>query len=79
MIEPGAVVRECILADYTRVSSIARLDHLLVFGNQCIQPSGEHLGIEEAGIGWVVDDARAKQELDEDQQQLLELAGEIAD
>jgi mannose-1-phosphate guanylyltransferase len=79
VIEPGAVVRECILADYTRVSSIARLERLLVFGHQCIQPSGEHFGVEEAGIGWVVDDARARQEFGQEQQELLELAREIAD
>ena len=34
VIEPGAVVKECILADYTRVSSVARLDRLVIFGNQ---------------------------------------------
>jgi mannose-1-phosphate guanylyltransferase len=79
VIEPGAVVRECILADYTRVSSIARLERLLVFGNQCVQPTGEHFGIEEAGIGWVVDDARIKQEFGAEQRELLELAREIAD
>ena len=79
VIEPGAVVRECILADYTRVSSVARLERLVVFGSQCIQPTGEHFGVEEAGIGWVVDDARAKQEFASEQQDLLELAREIAD
>jgi mannose-1-phosphate guanylyltransferase len=79
VIEPGAVVRECILADYTRVSSVARLDHLLVFGNQCIQPTGEHFGIEEAGVGWVVDDARIQQEFAPEQQELFQLAREIAD
>jgi len=79
VIEPGAVVRECILADYTRVSSVARLERLLVFGNQCIQPTGEHFGVEEAGIGWVVDDARAKQEFAVEQLELLELVRTIAD
>jgi mannose-1-phosphate guanylyltransferase len=79
IVEPGAVVRECILADYTRVSSIARLERLLVFGNQCIEPSGEHFGIEEAGVEWVVDDARAKQEFAAEQQQLFELVQAIED
>jgi mannose-1-phosphate guanylyltransferase len=79
VIEAGAEVRECILADYTRVSPIARLERLLVFGNQCIQPTGEHFGIEEAGIGWVVDDARVKQEFAGEQKELLELARKIAD
>jgi mannose-1-phosphate guanylyltransferase len=79
VIEPGAQVRECILADYTRVSSVARLERLLVFGNQCIQPGGEHFGIGEAGVGWVVDDARSLREFAPEQQELLELAREIAD
>jgi mannose-1-phosphate guanylyltransferase len=79
VIQPGAQVRECILGDYTRVSSTARLDRLLVFGNHCIQPSGEHFGIGEAGVGWVVDDARARQDFAPEQQELLQLATEIAD
>jgi mannose-1-phosphate guanylyltransferase len=78
VIEPGAVIHECILADYTRVSSIAMLERVLVFGDQCIQPTGEHFGLEEAGIGWVVDDARVKQEFDAEQQGLLELVRQIA-
>jgi hypothetical protein len=73
------VVRECILAEYTRVSSIARLERLLVFGNQCIHPNGDHFGIDEAGIGWVVDDARRKQEPAGEARELLELASEFAD
>jgi mannose-1-phosphate guanylyltransferase len=79
VIEAGAEVRECILADYTRVSSVARLERLLIFGHQCIQPSGEHFGVQEAGVGWVVDDARGKQKFGKEQQELLELAREIAD
>ena len=79
VLEPGAVVRECILGDYTRVRSVARLERLVVYGNQCIDPSGEHFGIEEAGIGWVVDDARVRQDLGTDQRALAELAREIAE
>jgi mannose-1-phosphate guanylyltransferase len=79
VIEPGAVVRECILADYTRVSSIARLERLLVFGNQCIQPGGEHFSIGEARVEWVVDDARAIQNFELDQLELRDLVSSIAD
>lgn len=79
LIEPGAVVRECVLGPYTRVGPVARLERLLVFGNQCIQPDGTHFDIDEAGIGWVIDDARVKQEFGPEQQELLELAREIAD
>ena len=62
----------------TRVSSIANLERLLVFGHQCIQPDGEHFGIDEAGIGWVIDDARRKQEMAAEAQELFELAKEAA-
>lgn len=78
VIEPGAVVRECILGPYTRVGRVARLERLLVFGDHCIQPDGTHFAIGEAGIGWVIDDARVKQEFGPEQQELLELAREIA-
>ena len=79
VLEPGSVVRECILGDYTRVGSMACLERMLVHGNQCIQPSGEYFGIDETGIGWVVDDARTKQEFGAEQQELLELAKQIED
>ena len=29
-IEPGAVIRECILGNYTRVTSVARLEQALI-------------------------------------------------
>jgi mannose-1-phosphate guanylyltransferase len=74
IIEPGAVIRECILGNYTRVSSIARLEHVLMFGSSCIDPHGQYLDVEEAGIGWVVDDARKRQKFSEEEQQLMELA-----
>ncbi|HUE01395.1 MAG TPA: hypothetical protein VMR62_17615 [Bryobacteraceae bacterium] len=46
---------------------MARLD-------RSIEPTGEHLDIEQAGIGWVGDDARKRQELTGEQLELLELA-----
>lgn len=58
VLQPGASVRECILSDYTRVSSVAKLHQKIIFGNKCIDPSGNHLDIHESQIGWIVDDAR---------------------
>ncbi len=74
VIEPGAVIRECLLGKYTRVSSLARLDKVLMFGSNCIDPSGRFIDVEEAGIGWVIDDARKRQEFSEEEQELRELA-----
>jgi mannose-1-phosphate guanylyltransferase len=72
VIQPGATLRECILADYTRVSSVAVLEQKLVFGSKCIDPSGKYLDIEESQLRWLMDDARNKEELSESELQLLE-------
>jgi mannose-1-phosphate guanylyltransferase len=74
IIEPGAVIRGCILTNYTRVSSIARLEQVLMFGPNCIDPLGQYLDIAEAGLEWVVDDARKAQKFSPEQQELRELA-----
>ena len=71
VIEPGATLRECLLADYTRVSSVAVLEQKLIFGSKCIDPSGRYLDIEESQIRWLMDDARKKEELSESELQLL--------
>jgi len=72
VIQPGATLRECILADYTRISSVAVLEQKLIFGSKCIDPSGKYLDIEESQIRWLVDDARNKEELSESELLLFE-------
>jgi mannose-1-phosphate guanylyltransferase len=72
VIQPGATLRECILADYTRISSVALLEQKLIFGSKCIEPSGKYLDIEESQIRWLMDDARNKEDLSEDERMLLE-------
>jgi len=71
VIEPGAVVDRCVLSDYTRVSSAAVLENKLVFGNHCIDPSGQYLDIAESQIGWLVEDARLKVKLSDVELQLI--------
>jgi mannose-1-phosphate guanylyltransferase len=65
VIQPGATLLECILADYTRVTSAAMLEQKLIFGNKCIDPSGASLDIAGNQIAWLVDDARHKEQLSE--------------
>lgn len=77
VIEPGAVIRECILSNYTRVSSVARLDRMLIFGPNCIHPDGAYVDVEEARIGWVVDDARKMQAFSDEELQLRSLAASV--
>jgi mannose-1-phosphate guanylyltransferase len=72
VIQPGATLRDCILADYTRISSVAVLEQKLVFGSKCIEPSGTYLDIEESQIRWLVDDARNNENLSESELMLLE-------
>jgi mannose-1-phosphate guanylyltransferase len=72
VIQPGATVRECILADYTRISSLAALEKKLIFGSKCIDPSGRYLDIQESQIRWLMDDARAKEDLSPDELELME-------
>jgi mannose-1-phosphate guanylyltransferase len=72
VIQPGAMLRECILADYTRISSVAALEQKLIFGSKCIEPSGRYLDIEESQIRWLMDDARNKEDLSENEQLLFE-------
>lgn len=72
VIEPGATIRECILGDYTRVSSTVALEKKIAFGNRCIEPSGTYLNIDEAQIGWIVDDARKVLEITEAEEEFRE-------
>jgi mannose-1-phosphate guanylyltransferase len=72
VIQPGAAIRECLLADYTRISSVADLEQKLIFGSKCIDPSGSYLDIEESQIRWLMDDARTKEELSESEMLLID-------
>jgi mannose-1-phosphate guanylyltransferase len=72
VIQPGATVRECILADYTRISSLAALEKKLIFGSKCLDPSGRYLDIEESGIRWLMDDARVKEDLSPEELELMD-------
>lgn len=76
-VEAGAVVKECIIGDYTRVRSVAELEKMIVFGERCIEPTGRSLGINEFEIGWIVDDVRNVGNLPESQQLLFDLMKEL--
>ena len=78
VIQPGALLRECILADYTRISSVAVLEQKLIFGSKCIDPSGKYLDIEESQIRWLMDDARNKENLSENELLLFEEVKNLA-
>lgn len=58
VIEPGAQVRNAIVGEYTRLSSVAALSDRIVFAGKLIDPYGEVIDIDDADIGWLLDDAR---------------------
>jgi len=68
VIEPGAVIEECFLDDYTRVSGIGRLRKYIVSNGRCIRSCGSYFEISDVDIGWVIEDARcsAKQTKEQD-------------
>ncbi len=76
IIESGALVRECLVGDYTRIAAVAQLERKIVSGGKCIQPDGQFLDIEETDIGWIMDDARKENTLTETQRMLYDLAME---
>jgi mannose-1-phosphate guanylyltransferase len=78
VIQSGATLRECIIADYTRIASVAVLEQKLIFGSKCIDPSGRYLDIEESQLRWLMDDARRKEELSEIELQLIEEVKTVA-
>lgn len=70
LLETGAVVRECLIHDYTRVAGIAHLENKIITGNHCIDPTGHSLDIKSSGIDWIVGDARREIALDAWQRQI---------
>lgn len=58
IIESGAVIKQCIIDDYTRIGSVANLDNKIIFGTHCIDPFGEIMDMEVMGIDWIINDAR---------------------
>jgi mannose-1-phosphate guanylyltransferase len=72
VLQEGAAVRECILGDYTRVTSAAVLERKIISGGKCIDPNGQYLDINEAQIGWIVDDARKQMQLTAAESELWE-------
>jgi mannose-1-phosphate guanylyltransferase len=74
VVEPGAELRECLVDDYTKITSVARLERLIISHGHCIKPDGTFFSHREADLSWLIDDARHLQRLSEDHNLLLQLA-----
>jgi mannose-1-phosphate guanylyltransferase len=75
-VDSGAVVDQCILGEYTWVRESAMLEQKLVFDGNCIGADGEYLDIQDAGVQWLVDDARAEREFNDVEKMLIGMATE---
>lgn len=59
VVENGAVIKNCIVEDYTRLSSHANLEGKIIFGSKCIDPILDtQVDIAEARLEFMIDDAR---------------------
>ena len=73
VIESGAYIERSIIMEYTKVSGIANLKEKIVAGKYYINPLGVSIDIEEADVGWIVDDARKEErKLSEEERAIIE-------
>ncbi|WP_036300675.1 sugar phosphate nucleotidyltransferase [Methylotenera sp. L2L1] len=67
VVETGAVIKNCIVEDYTRLTSQANLEGKIIFGSKCIDPIMDtQVDIAEARLEFMIEDARKLVETDED-------------
>lgn len=57
-IESGAEVRESIIWHHTRLSGLARVERMTVFGPHCIDANGNSVDLAEGGFDWLISDPR---------------------
>ena len=79
IVEPGAEIRECLIDDYTKITSVARLERLIISGGHCIKPDGTFFSHRAADLAWLIDDSRHLQQSSEDHNLLLQLARQAND
>lgn len=66
VVEAGAVIKNCIVEDYTRLTSQANLEGKIIFGSKCIDPIMDtQVDIAEARLEFMIEDARKLVEADE--------------
>lgn len=59
VVESGAVIKNCIVEDYTRLTSLANLEGQIIFGSMCIDPVSEtQINIAESRLEYMIDDVR---------------------
>lgn len=59
VVESGAHIERSIVLDYTRVATLANVKDLIVCGAFCTDAQGTTIDVREAGVQWVLGEARS--------------------
>ena len=71
VLQSGAVIDRCIIADYTRISGLADLREKIISGRFCVDREGHNVDLARTGYAFVIDDVRERRSWTEDQQTLM--------
>lgn len=58
VIQSGAIIDHCLVDDYTWISAVVNLKNKVLFGEHCIDHSGEFVHLPDWNIGWAINDSR---------------------
>jgi mannose-1-phosphate guanylyltransferase len=71
-IEKGARIEACVVDDYTRLSGFAEVHEKIISGHFCVDRHGCNIDLAGAGYGFVVDDARERRRLTDNDRTLMD-------
>lgn len=54
----GAIVKDSVIFDYSRLGSGVRLENKLVYGRYCVDKSGATIDLQAASLDWLITDRR---------------------
>jgi len=58
VIQSGAIIDNCLVDDYTWISPVVNLKNKVLFGEHCIDHSGDFVHLPDWNIGWAINDSR---------------------
>jgi mannose-1-phosphate guanylyltransferase len=71
-IESGARIEACVIDDHTRLSGFAEVHEKIVSGHFCVDRHGQNIDLAGAGYGFVIDDARERRSLTDNDRTLMD-------
>ena len=54
----GAIVKDSVIFDYSRLGSGVRLENKLVYGRYCVDKTGATIDLQAASLDWLITDRR---------------------